>query len=306
MKTKSIIFLILLFSVSIPSVLAASSQLFIMARMDTSTIYAGDMPIITGKITDQFRKPVPEASIQVNYPFEIINVTSNQDGTFKVIPTKPAIVGEYGISIITTKDGYETAMGIMEYSVLEKPPVPVAIDAESIQKGVQDVGTMMVNGITQNPIAEILAQQMELTRKQQEKLEQKQAEIQKENNLLDEQRKIVNASLQEDLANLERDIEFYNPFNAFSRFVSDIDSSVQNIFWGQFNLTQQQHTKAHKAKMEALANQQDSQDAMKIYREKAAVSRDKIIQLNNDLNVRYSNSSNNTQSLFDSQGKLRN
>jgi hypothetical protein len=304
MKAKSTIFLILLFSVSITSVMAVSSQLFIVARMNTSTIHAGDLPIITGKIIDQFRKPVPEASIQANYPFETINATSGQDGAFKIIPTKPATVGEYGISIIATKDGYEMAIDIMEYSVLEKPPDPVFIDTEGIQKGVQDVGTMMVNGLTQNPIAEMFAQ-MELAQKQQQKLEQKQAEIQKETDLLGEQRKIVNDSLQKDIAQMERDAEFYNPINAFSRFVSDIDSSVQNIFWGQFNLTQQLYTDAYTAKMGALENQQDSQDAMDIYREKAVVSRDKIIQLNNDLNVRYSNSNNNTQTLFDSQGKLR-
>lgn len=306
MKTKSMLFLILLVSISIPSVTATSSQLFIVARMNTSTIYAGDAPIITGKIIDQFRKPVPDALIRVDYPFETINATSSIDGSFKIIPTKSASVGEYGISIITTKDGYEMAMSVMEYSVLEKPSNTPVIDVDGIQKGVQDVGTMMVNGLTQNPIAEILAQQMELAQKQQDVLEQKQTEIQKENDLLGEQRKTVNDSLQEDLAQMDKDTEFYNPFNAFSRFVSDVDSSVQNIFWGQFNLTQQQHTEAHKAKMEALENQQDSKDAMKIYREKAAVSRDKIIQLNNDLNVRYSNSSNNTQGLFDSQGKLRN
>ncbi len=305
MKIKSMTFLILLVSVSVPSVMAESSQLFIVARMDTSTFYAGDAPIITGKIIDQLRNPVPDASIRIDYPFETINATSSPDGSFKIIPTKPASVGEYGISIITTKDGYEMAMSIMEYSVVEKPSdTPVIVDG--IQKGVQDVGTMMVNGITQNPIAEILAQQMELAQKQQDALNQRQAEIQKQDSLLDEQRKTVNDSLQEDLIRMDQDNEFYSPFNAFSRFVSDVDSSVQNIFWGQFNLTQQQHTEAHKAKMEALESQQDSEYAMKIYREKAAVSRDKIIQLNNDLNVRYSNSSNNTQGLFDSQGKLRN
>jgi len=306
MKIKYVIFLILAFSVLIPSVAAESSQLFIVARMSASTFYAGDAPIITGKVTDQFRKPVPDASIQVGYPFETINAKSSTDGSFRIMPTKSASVGEYGISVIAAKDGYEMAMNIMEYSVLEKPSDTSIVDVDGIQKGVQDVGTMMVNGLTQNPIAEILAQQMELAQKQQYALEQRQAEIQKENDLLREQRKIVNDSLQEDLAQMDEYAQFYNPFNAFSRFVSDVDSSVQNIFWGQFNLTQQQHTEAHKAKMEALENQQDSQYAMKVYREKAAVSRDKIVQLNNDLNVRYSNSSNNTQSLFDSQGKLRN
>lgn len=264
------------------------------------------MPIITGKITDQSRTPVQGALISVNYPFETVNATSGAGGIFKIIPTKSASVGEYGISITASKDGYEMAASVMEYSVLEKPSDTSIVDVDGIQKGVQDVGTMMVNGLTNNPIAEILSQQVELAQKQQYALEQRQSEIQKKNDLLGQQRKIVNDSLQEDLAQMDEDTEFYNPFNAFSRFVSDVDSSVQNIFWGQFNLTQQQHAEAHKAKMEALESQQDSQYAMKVYREKAAVSRDRIIQLNNDLNVRYSNSSNNTQSLFDSQGKLRN
>jgi len=306
MKTKLILSLILLLSVSFVGVMASTSQLFIVARMDTSTFYAGDAPIITGKIVDQLRNPVSDASIQVDYPFETVNATSDASGSFKIIPTKPASVGEYGISIIAAKSGYDVAMSVMQYSVLEKPSDTSVVDVDSIQKGVQDVGTMMVNGLTQNPIAEILAQQMELAQKQQDALEQRQAEIQKENDLLDAQRKIVNDSLQVDLARLYDDTEFYTPFNAFNRFVSDVDSSVQNIFWGQFNLTQQQHERAHKAKMAALENQKDSQYATKVYREKAAVSRDRIIQLNSDLNVRYSNSSGSTQGLFDSQGKLRN
>ncbi|HSA98589.1 MAG TPA: carboxypeptidase-like regulatory domain-containing protein [Candidatus Nitrosotenuis sp.] len=305
MKIKLAMFLILLVSVSIPSVMA-SSQLSVVVQMNSSTIYAGDVPIITGKVIDQLRKPVPDVSIRVDYPSEVINATSSTDGSFKIIPTKPASVGEYGISVIATKDGYDVGMSVIEYSVLEKPTDLSAIDVFGIQKGVQDVGTMMVNGLTQNPIAEILAQQVDLVQKQQQALEQKQAEIQKENNLLEEQRKLVNDNLQQDLAQMDKDAEFYNPFNVFGRFVSDVDSSVQNIFWGQFNLTQQQHVAAYKAKMEALENKQDSKDAMMIYREKAAVSRDKIIQLNNDLNVRYSNSSSYTQNLFDSQGKLRN
>lgn len=270
-----------------------------------SSVYAGDMPVMTGKVIDQFRKPVPGALVEVSYPSETVSTITNEDGTFKIAPTMPASIGDYGISIIGTKDGYEMAMSVVEYSVLEKPPeIPAVIDAEGIQKGVQDVGEMMVSGITRNPLAEILALQMELAQKQQEKLAQM-TQAQKESDMIDEQRKIVNDSLQEDLAGMENDIEFYNPFNAFSRFVSDIDSSVQSIFWGQFNLTEQQHIKAREAKMRALEEHHDSRDAMKAYTEKAAVSRDTIIQLNNDLNVRYSNSDNHTQSLFDSQGKLR-
>ena len=144
MKTKSTLFLILLSSVLIPSVAAEPSQLLVVVRMNASTFYAGDTPVITGKIIDQFRKPVPDASIRVDYPFETINATSSIDGSFKIIPTKSASVGEYGISIITTKDGYEMAMSVMEYSVLEKPSNTPVIDVDGIQKGVQDVGTMMV------------------------------------------------------------------------------------------------------------------------------------------------------------------
>ena len=304
MKIKYLLFPALLLLISVPSSFAASQQLFIVARMDSS-VYAGEVPVMTGKIVDQFRKPVPDVLVEVSYPSETVSTTSSEDGTFKIAPTKPASIGDYGISITGTKDGYEMAMSVMEYSVLEKPPeIPAVIDAEGIQKGVQDMGEMMVNGLTRNPLAEMLAMQMDLAQKQQEKLAQMTL-AQKKSDMIDEQRKIVNDSLQQDLAGMEEDIEFYNPFNAFSRFVSDVDSSVQSIFWGQFNLTEQQHIKAREAKMKALEDHRDSKDAMRIYTEKAAVSRDTIIQLNNDLNVRYSNSDNYTQGLFDSQGKLR-
>ncbi len=70
-------------------------------------------------------------------------------------------------------------------------------------------------------------------------------------------------------------------------FVANFDDSIKNIFLGQFAVTQNQHQEGQKAQNEALANGQDSKSAMVAFQDKAQISRNTIIDLNNQINANF-------------------
>ena len=65
------------------------------------------------------------------------------------------------------------------------------------------------------------------------------------------------------------------------------DDSIRNIFLGQFAVTQKQHDEGQKALNDALNSGQSPQMAMNAFHDKAKISRDTIIELNNNINQDY-------------------
>ena len=121
---------------------------------------------------------------------------------------------------------------------------------------------------------------------------------------LKDERKLVNTNLQNDLMSMEKESIYNSPHVAFSRFVNTVDQAVTPIFWGQFNFTSDLHEQGLKAKSESLQNGGTSLDATKAFQRGASSHKHEIIKLNQDLNIKYTNSSKTTQNQFDENGKL--
>ncbi|MCE9652654.1 MAG: carboxypeptidase-like regulatory domain-containing protein [Nitrosarchaeum sp.] len=274
------ILFIVLISISVSLVSAQSPSFHLISKIP-NTFYDGDIPKITGIVLDQSYKPVSDAQIRIKYPSETIQVTSTADGSFNVSPTIPLELGSlYGTSIIISKQGYTTSVFPIQYSVIERPSILPIINTTSIEK-LQDTG--IKNEITNSSIDKFLEKQIELS---QTKLEIIQNNTD-QNNMLNEQRKIAQETLKQDITKSEDNFAKYNPFNVFSEFVVGFDDSIRNIFLGQFAVTQNQHQEGQKAQNAALANGQDSKSAMIAFQEKAKISRDAIIDLNNQLNANF-------------------
>ena len=271
------ILLIILFSVSVSLVSAQTSQ-FILSAKIPNTFYDGDTPKITGKVLDQSHKPVSDAKVQIQYPAELVEITSKSDGSFDISPTKPLSLGlAYGTSIIISKDGFTMGFFPIEYSVIEKPQLSPIIIPENIE-----ANQTIINNNTNSSTADLSKSQQELLSTILEKQNNT-----KNNDALSNQRIIAQNSLEQDIAKSEKDFEKYNPFNAFSHFVANFDDSIRNIFLGQFAVTQKQHDEGQKALNDALNSGQSPQMAMNAFHDKAKISRDTIIELNNNINHDY-------------------
>jgi hypothetical protein len=261
----------------------------------------GQFPIIVGNVKDQAGNSVSEAQVKIAFATETISSTTNNVGSFYIELKTPAQPGDYSVSVITTKEGYGMSIVSTKYFVNGIPQIIPEVDLEIINQ----VPILIQDGLTKNPLSQIIFQHMEMLKKQQEEAEKKQREIEDRKNYIDNQRQIAQNSLNDDLKSFETGLELNTPRLAFARFVQNVDDTVQFIFWGQFNLTEQRHNEAYAAKLEALEEGENSVTATKVFQRKAAISKSEIVALNSELNVKYGLADKSTQSYFDEDGKLR-
>jgi len=222
-------------------------------------------------------------------------------GSFIIELKTPAQPGDYTISVISTKEGYGMSIVSTTYFVNGLPQIIPEVDLEVVNQ----VPVLIQDRLTKNPLSQIILEHMEKIRKQQEEAEKKQQEIEERNNFIDQQREMAQNLLDKELKSFEKGLELNAPRLAFERFVHNVDDTVQFIFWGQFNLTEQKHNEAYAAKLTALEEGEDSIEATKTFQRKAAISKSELVEHNSELNVKYGMADKSTQSYFDSDGKLR-
>jgi hypothetical protein len=97
----------------------------------------------------------------------------------------------------------------------------------------------------------------------------------------------------------------FTPKNAYATFVSQLNQTVQAIFWGQFNFTEQKTNEGLAAMNQILKNGGSADQARNAFIQNASTSRSEITTVNNNLNVQYGHANSTVQGKFDKYGNLR-
>lgn len=297
----SIILSIVMLSATISYANSTMGDLVTTAWSLNDTIENGEFPKIVGNVKDQAGNPVSGADVKVTFASQTLSSTSNNVGSFYIESTTPAQPGDYTVNVIATKDGYGMNIVSTSYFVKGNQQNFPELDLTVINQ----VPFLIEEGLTKNPLSQIIFQHMEELKKQQEAEEKKQQEIKERENFLNEQRQLAQNSLEEELKSFEKTFDFNTPRIAFGRFVETVDDTVQVIFWGQFNLTEKKHNEAYAAKINALEDGADNVEAMKTFQRKAAITKSEIVNHNSELNIKYGLGDADSQKYFDDQGKLR-
>jgi len=294
MKTK--LFLgIMLSSILLFHVASAvpMGSLVVTVKPEKNTLGSSEIPVIFGTVTDQASKPIADSQVTISTSQGTKTVVTDSDGKFRYQYSDSVLPNQYIVNVKAKKDGYGVGLAKTTFFVKGIPAT-------------QQLNFKTVNGdkIKQDPIASKILKNLEITKKKQLDHERKLKEIEDKKKFLEEQRALANQDLQKDLQGWLVQFDPFTPRNAYAIFVSQVNATVQNIFWGQFNFTEQKNNDGLAAKYWVLQNGGSSHEARKAFIQKATSSRSEIIKVNNDLNVKYGNSSNQTQSAFDSLGKL--
>ena len=297
----SIILSLVIFSATISYANSTMGDLVTTAWPLNDPLEDGEFPIIVGNVKDQAGNPVSDAQVKIAFATDSVSSTTNNVGSFYIELKTPAQPGDYTVSVISIKEGYGMSIVSTTYFVNGIPQIIPEIDLGTVNQ----VPILIHDGITKNPLSQIILQHIEKVKKQQEEAEKKQQEIEERKNFIEKQREIAQNSLNDDLKSFEKGIELSTPRLAFERFVHSVDDTVQFIFWGQFNLTEQKHNEAYAAKLDALEEGENSITATKVFQRKAAISKSEIVQHNSELNIKYGMADESTQSYFDKDGKLR-
>jgi len=224
----SIILSLVIFSSTVSYANSTMGDLVATAWPLNDPLEDGEFPIIVGNVKDQAGNPVSDAQVKIAFATETLSSATNNVGSFYIELKTPAQPGDYAVSVISTKEGYGMSIVSTTYFVNGIPQIIPEIDLDVVNQ----VPILIQDGLTKNPLYQIIFQHMEKVKKQQEEAEKKQQEIDERKNFIENQRQIVQSSLDEELKSFENGLELNTPRIAFGRFVQTVDETVQFIFWG--------------------------------------------------------------------------
>ena len=132
----------------------------------------------------------------------------------------------------------------------------------------------------------------------------KQLVLTEQQKFVEEQRKIAKERLQVALEQMNHKYRDYTPRAAFSKFLAGVNSTHHGIYWDQFNYMDNKVQLARKAMNEILQNGGTYQEARQAYFKIASTTRVELIQVNQDLNIKYGFADPEIQKAFDKYGKI--
>lgn len=158
--------------------------------------------------------------------------------------------------------------------------------------------------IKNNPVFEDILKKIEKSKQQINELKENEKKRQEYKKLIDEQRKLAKESLKQELKQMEKKYDDFTPRNAFSKYVSGLDSVHQELFWDQFDYLQAKVFLAKDARDSVLKQGGSYAEAMREYVKYAKMSKIEMISIIQELNLKHNMANNDIQSYFDESGKL--
>jgi len=121
---------------------------------------------------------------------------------------------------------------------------------------------------------------------------------------IEENRKISEEILKEDLKSMEKKYLDFTPKNAFEKFISKLNSTYHGIFWDQFDYLNAKVQLAMAAKNSVLEKGGSFYEGQQEYFKYASMPRLEMISYIQELNIKYGFADSQIQSNFDAKGKL--
>jgi len=268
--------------ISLNGALAFSEELVLSAD-SAPTFNVGVYPSISGNVTGSQGEPISNVYVYALFPSKTVEAMTNSNGKFLLNPLTSYPVGEYSIDVYARSE-----------TVLSR----TTITFEIVESSNQEKSEWLTNNTYQIGIIS------QTTLENQQNTTQHK-EIQNDTlNFVDQQRRQSQINLEQDLAENGRDLQKNQNRSAFANFVAGLDSIMHAIFWDQFDFTQKISDDAYKAKLDALEHGKNSQEAMKVYQEEAAVSRTDVYQYMKELNIKHGFTNSTVQEQFDENGKI--
>ncbi len=298
MKTLLFLAVVLSFALLIhtaSALVVPMGSLVITVKPEKNPLEAGQIPVLVGTVTNQGGKPVANAQVSIGTSYGIFENYTDGDGKFRYQYTNPVAPAQYLVNVEAQKNGYGTALASTTFFV---SGVPASQSQQYNSK------TISGNNVNQDPVASKILKNIETAKKLQAEQDAKIKLIEDEKKFQETQRTLANQQLQFDLQSWFTQFNPFTPRNTYALFVSQINQTVQAIFWGQFNFTEQKTNVGLAAKNQVLQNGGTYEQARNAFIQNATTSRSEISKVNNDLNVKYGNASADVQAKFDKYGNL--
>ena len=260
---------------------AQDDKLYVTAKFEQSSTSS-----VRGLVTNEKQVPVGNATIYITTEFGTAETKSNLEGMFVYMLPREPTADKFNTSIKVQKEGYLSGYANISFFVKNKS------DAGRLGSSFK---ILTADKIREDPIALKILQNIEENKQQEQQRLKKLQEINERQKFIEEQRQIANENLLKDLGFWFEQLDPFNPRNAFASFVSQMDATVQGIYWAQFNFTETKTKEGLEALQAVLESGGTTQEARRAFYEKAATPRDELLRLNDEFNANYTPTQNNTK-----------
>ena len=267
--------------------------LVVTVNPEKSPLESSEIPVIAGTVTNQASNPVEKAKVSISTAYGIFETFTDSTGKFRYQYPNAVSPAEYLVNVKAQKDGYREGLGSTTFFVHGIP-----LQSQYYSK------TVSANSTSQDPVAAKILRNIEIAKKLQAEQDAKIKQIEEEKKLQESQRELANQQLQIDLQNWFTQLNPFTPRNAYAEFVSQVNQTVQSIFWGQFNFTEQKTNAGLVARDQVLQNGGTVDQARNAFIQNASSSKSEVVQVNKDLNIKYGHANKDVQAQFDKYGNI--
>jgi hypothetical protein len=262
----------------------SSEKLVITLSLQTNE---NQSPIIFGTVKNEGREPISDATVQISSILETIQLKSDSEGVF--VYDLPQETEKINVSVKAEKEGYLT--GYANTSFFIKDENQVDVQTKPLDSNFK---TVTGDKIKNDPVALKILQNIELNKQKEEERQKRLQEIKEQQEFIEKQREIANQDLLVDLQVFFEQFDPFRPRNAFSTFVLQFDSTIQSVYWTQFNFTESKTKEGLAALQQVLNSGGTMSEARKVFHDTAAIPRAELDQINDQANTMYAK--NYTQS----------
>jgi hypothetical protein len=125
-----------------------------------------------------------------------------------------------------------------------------------------------------------------------------------QNQLIEQERALANAYLQNELARMSNSKDQTTSQNAFANFASTVNSPAQGVFFDEFSYMQEKVQQAREAMKQVHQNGGTPEQLVQAFSKAAAFHKEQLVNINTVLNIKHHLADQNAQKLFDKLGNI--
>ncbi|MEX0657442.1 MAG: hypothetical protein WD154_07865 [Nitrosopumilaceae archaeon] len=238
-------------------------------------VFQADEPLyISGNIVNHAQKPIINAEVKIRLGSDSIVTTTDSEGKFyHEFGVKERVPGKYIVNVAATSE--DEKIGLASTTFIIKG---TALASSQLAQSFDDAYSLPGKDIDfeNDPITALIYKYRQDIAAKLEKERAKQQKLDDYQKFLDEQRKIADMRLQERLVVENPGGGTYVGSWQYDRFVATLDGPAKDIILGQLNYTNKMWEEAKVSMRQVLENGGTWQDAMQIFVDGAALSREQM------------------------------
>lgn len=269
--------LIVLLLANVPLAHATLWDLIISVKPAKDVFQADEPLYISGSVVNHAQKPVVNAEVKIRLGSDSIVTTTDSEGKFShEFGVKDRIPGKYIVNVAATSE--DEKIGLASTTFIIKG---TALASAQLAQSFDDVYSLPDKDIDfeNDPITALIYKYRQDIAAKLEKEKIKQEKLVEYQKFLDAQRKIADMILQERIAEEKPGGGNYVGSWQYDRFVATLEGPAKDVILRQLNYTNKMWEEAKISMRQVLENGGTWQDAMQVFVDGAALSREQMESL---------------------------